>query len=189
MQYFRAYRFLFESPKWATHLLIGAVCQLVPLAGHLVLTGYLYSVVEAKHRFGDQEFPAFDFDRLGAYLVRGFWPFAVSLVAVLPLVMLGMLMMLPIVLSVVSAQPPNEPPVFIFALFALTFAAFMILMFAAQVLIVPLVLRAGLAQDFVSAFSIQFFRDFFGRVWPEALLSMLFFLVTAPVVILAGFLV
>jgi hypothetical protein len=103
--------------------------------------------------------------------------------------MLGMLMMLPIVLSVVSAQPPNEPPVFIFALFALTFAAFMILMFAAQVLIVPLVLRAGLAQDFVSAFSIQFFRDFFGRVWPEALLSMLFFLVTAPVVILAGFLV
>src|SRR5262245_8912866 len=84
MQYFEAYRSLFSSPKWATNLLIGMVCQLVPIVGPIVWMGYGYDVIEAQHRHGRDQFPAFDFNRLGSYLTRGAWPFLVSLVVAIP---------------------------------------------------------------------------------------------------------
>jgi hypothetical protein len=66
--------------------------------------------------------------------------------------------------------------------------AFTLLSFLWHFVTMPIILRAGLSQDFGKAFSLEFVRDFLGRVWQELLLSLLFFLITAPFVMLAGFL-
>src|SRR5688572_4499091 len=110
MNYFGAYRFIFESPKWPIHLLIGAVCQFIPIVGQLVLMGYIYSVIEAKHRHGRDQFPDFTFDRLGAYLVRGLWPFLISILAALPLILLAIPGVFVFAIAGAAGNQSGEPP-------------------------------------------------------------------------------
>jgi hypothetical protein len=189
MNYFGAYRFAFESPKWAIHLLIGTVCQFVPIVGPFVLMGYIYSVIEAKLRHGRDQFPDFDFNQLSAYLVRGIWPFLVSLVTALPMIFL----MIPAFLifaigAAASADQRDGPPWFAIILFIGWMLVGAIVMFAIQIVAVPMLLRAGLSQDFASAFSMSYIRDFLSRVWKELILSLLFMWVTAPFVLLGGLL-
>ena len=188
MQYFGAYRFIFSHPKWPILLLIGAVCQLVPIVGPLVLMGYAYEVIEAQHRYGRDPFPMFDFDRLGPYIMRGLWPFLVSLVAAIPLLLLTVPFVLAFVFSTIAAQQTGDPPALPFALLIVGIPVFLVLIFAYQFVMSPMLLRAGLSQDFSSAFSMSFVRDFLSRVWMELLLSMLFMIITAPFVMLLGFL-
>ena len=191
MRYFDAYRFAFESPKWAIQLLIVTVSQFVPIVGPMVLLGYLYSVIEAKHRRGSNEFPDFSFDRLGAYLSRGAWAFLTQLVLIIPaLIVVLVPILITISVSIAASQQTanRNPPVFLVPLVIVVFVVFAIVIFAVQFLSVPMVLRAALSQDFAAAFSLQFVRDFLSRVWKEQLLSMLFVLITAPFVVLAGLL-
>jgi hypothetical protein len=54
---------------------------------------------------------------------------------------------------------------------------------------IPLLLRAGLIQDFAPAFAPAFAKDFVGKMWVEMLASTLFLWVTSPFVLLAGALV
>lgn len=171
------------------HLLIGAGCQFIPIVGPIVLMGYLYGVIEAKHRHGDAQFPDFDLDRLGVYLMRGVWPFLAALVASLPLIILIVPAFVAITFLQVAAQgQTGEPPAAAIALFISAGLALMLLSFAWHFVTMPIILRAGLSQDFGTAFSLVFVRDFLSRVWKEWVLSVLFFLITAPFVVLAGFL-
>lgn len=188
MNYFAAYRFPFESPKWALHLLIGTVCQFVPIVGPFVLMGYIYSVIEAKLRHGRDQFPDFDFNQLSAYLVRGVWPFLVSLVTALPMMVLMIPAFLIVFIGMASADQSDGPPWFAIILFIGWMLVFAVLMLVIQIVSLPMLLRAGLSQDFASAFSIAYVRDFLSRVWKELLLSLLFLWVTAPFVLLAGLL-
>jgi len=188
MRYLGAYRFLFEHPKWGILLLIGAVCQFVPLVGPVVLMGYIYSVIEAKHRHGDAAFPDFDFNQLGAYLTRGVWPFLAAIVAALPLMILLVPAFFGMFFLQVASARTNEPPVAGIILIVLCGIAFGLLSIVWQFATLPIILRAGLSQDFGTAFSMEFARDFLSRVWKEMLLSVLFLLVTAPFVILGGLL-
>ena len=188
MQYFKAYRFFFESPKWAMHLLLGAACQFIPIVGPLVLMGYLYNVIEAKHRHGDAQFPDFDLDRLGVYLMRGIWPFLVALVASLPLIVLIVPAFLALTFLQVASSQTGEPPTAAIALVISGALILLLLSFTWHLVTMPLILRAGLSQDFGTAFSLEFVRSFLSRVWKEWVLSVLFFLITAPFVILGGLL-
>lgn len=188
MRYFQSYRFAFESPKWPIHLLIGFGCQLVPIVGHMVLMGYIYDVVEARLRHGRDHYPDFNFDRLGAYLTRGVHPFLVTLVAAIP----GMVLIAPFFIafavSTSIAERSNGPRVLTAILLVVGIGLFLILMTVLTIVIKPVILRAGLSQDFGSAFSIAFVKDFLGRVWKELVLAILFIWVTAPFVMFAGLL-
>jgi len=188
MHYFGAYRFAFTSPKWATNLLIGLVCQLVPIIGPMVWMGYAYDVIEAQHRYGRDQYPAFDFDRLGPYLSRGAWPFLVSLIVAIPVFIVMALLFLGFAISSVAAENAGDPNPNPIAVFLSMFFVFAVLFFACQFVTVPMVLRAGLSQDFGSAFSTTFLRDFLARVWKEQLLSFVFLMITGPFLFLAGFL-
>jgi hypothetical protein len=170
------------------NLLIGAVCQFIPIVGPLVLMGYLYSVIEAKHRHGDAEFPDFSFDRLSMYLTRGVWPFLAALVAALPLIVLIVPAFIGLAVLQVASTRTEDPPIAAIAIFAAGGLALMLLSVLWQFVTMPIILRAGLSQDFGTAFSMEFVRDFLSRVWKEWLLSVLFLVITAPFVMLAGLL-
>jgi hypothetical protein len=55
VQYFLAYRFVFQSPNWLKNLLFGSLCFFVPIAGTMVLIGYLFEVIEWLHRRRQEE--------------------------------------------------------------------------------------------------------------------------------------
>ena len=186
MRYFEAYRFYFDSPKSWLNLLLGAVCILVPIAGPMVLMGWVFGVLERSPR---QWGPGSDFDanKLGKYISRGVWPLVVQIVVAVPVSMVfGLLWFTLFFGAVVTAGPQAGPPRFILFVIPGYFIGIVFFAVLVQMISVPLCLRAALMQDFAPAFNVTWVIDFIKRTWAEMLLSMLFFLVTSPFVALAG---
>src|SRR5262245_58216877 len=91
VQYMRAYQFIRDSKNWFMNVLMGVVCNLIPVIGGIVFTGYLFEVIDSLHEDPDhRDYPDFDFNRFMAYIMRGVWPFlaalAINLVLAVPVV-------------------------------------------------------------------------------------------------------
>jgi hypothetical protein len=185
MQYIQAYRFVFQSPKWFMNLLFSALCILVPVVGQMVLMGWAFEVIEAL-LVSRGAYPDFDTNRLGKYLMRGLWPFLVYLVVSVPVSMVGgVIYMITVFAGAALAQ---DHPMVLWVIFPFVFVLVVALSLLTHIVLVPLCLRAGLGQDFASAFSVEFVKDFLKRMWKEMLLVWLFLVVTAPFVAIAGLL-
>ena len=71
-----AYQWFFGSPNWWMNLLYAGVCQLIPVAGPMVLTGWLIEALvprvaeEWPGWEGKAAYPDFTFDRFMPYLQR-----------------------------------------------------------------------------------------------------------------------
>jgi len=190
MHYLDAYRFPFSSPKWLQNVLIACVCVIVPLPGYLVLYGYLFEVIEALHHDRERTYPDFDFNRILPYLVRGAWPFLVQLVLGLPLmIVLGVMYAVIMAIGIAAGGDGGQPPAVLVVLVPIFFVSALLLIVLTALIAMPLTLRAGLSQDFKSAFSLDFLRDFLDRVWPQLVLTWLFSIVSGLLVQMAGALV
>jgi hypothetical protein len=191
MHYLEAYRFYFNTSKWWLNLLLGAVCLLVPVAGQMVLMGWAFFLLERSPRRWESD-SDFDVNKLGKYLVRGVWPFLVQLVIGLPLgIAFGFIWFAVVMGSMIAAGPQGSqagPPRFLLLILPFYIVSIIVLSVLVQIITLPMVLRAGITQDFASAFKLSWAIDFIKRTWVEMLLSVLFFLVTAPIVGLAGML-
>jgi hypothetical protein len=190
MNYLRSYQFLFDSPKWLTNLLAGAVAMLVPIVGQMVFCGYQFEILERMHLRGEENYPDFDTDRLGHYLTRGIWPFLVDFVVrlIFGMLLIPVVIVMMVFLSVGLADK-NQAPGVVFAVFFCVIAlASLVVHLVLPLVLVPVFLRAGLTQDFGAAFSLEFIKDFVGKVWLELVLVQLFFIVTAPILGFMGLL-
>jgi hypothetical protein len=187
MHYFRAYGFMFRSKNWLTNMLLVVVCLFIPVVGQLVLIGYMFDVIEYMHRRGrDDDYPDFDFNRLVSYLTRGIWPFLADF-------LLGMILVPPlaggylvVVFMWIGVEQKNleqETALILTIVIAAVALATLVLV---SIIRFPIYLKCGLQQEFGAGFSWSFFWDFFGRVGITALLVLLFEMITAPFVILAG---
>ncbi len=196
MNYLASITDFFKSPKWATNLLLGAVCILIPVVGPLVLIGWhVGALFGARDHRDFVSYPEFDFSNFGKYLERGLWPFLVSLAAAFIMVpLMWIIMIVPIMLIAVVAPEQHGhssgageavAAVVMVLMFVLIFALIM----AANLILRPLMIRAAITQDFAKAFSFKFIKDFLSRVWLETVLSTLFLVVCAPFLIAAGFVV
>jgi len=169
-------------------LLYLSICQLIPLLGSILMMGYQFEIVEALHRCADAEYPKFDFNRFLEYLMRGLWPFlvtlvvsAVSVVFIIPL--WCCILFLPAALSEAGGDAAIIG-VLLMTLFLVLVGLGLSLLFA--LVLVPMLLRAGLSQDFATAFDMSFVRDFIRRVWLEIVLEQLFLIVTGILLACVG---
>jgi hypothetical protein len=194
MKYFESYQFLFRSPKWLMNLGLVIVAAFVPIAGPMVILGYHFEIIETLHLRGDKDYPDFDFNRLLNYLLRGAWVFLVQMILSLPLVVLFLpsyfALWLGFMSSLQSRGAPLDPTVATVCMIGGGIGLF--IFFLAEILLylvmVPMSLRAGLAQDFKAAFSWPFIRDYISRMWAPTLLSELFLAATGTVLVLVGLL-
>jgi hypothetical protein len=191
VRYFRAYRFMFDSPNWFAN--VGLVTlgilstAVVPLVGQLVALGYLFEVVEAMHRQGhDRSYPDFTWDRFVPYLVRGVHVFLIQFVASFPTIVLGIGAYVGIIAYLVSSGPAGPDPLELGAIVGGCFVAFLLLSLMMTLLVTPLMLRAGLSQNLAIIFSPAFVVDYFRRMWWPTLKAELFLSVSGLVVTVAG---
>ena len=185
LRFSEAYSFFFQNPNWGMNLLCTTVCQLIPVVGPIVLLGYEYELIEALHRDPRRIYPDFDFNRFVNYLSRGVWPFLVSLIAVLvifPVVWVAMMLGT----FGIAAAAESEAGILVFFVAIIMFVGVMLLSCAVSVIMVPMVLRAGLSQDFAQAFQFGFIRDYFQKMWLETLLASLFVMGTGMVLMMVG---
>lgn len=167
------------------NLLMTSVCLFIPIIGPIVLLGYQFEIIEALHRDPRQQCLDFDFNRFVNYLQRGVWPFLVSLVSAVVLVpLIWLVMIVPFVL-LTTAGDKNAPAIALVVL-GLVFLGFLAVILAFSIVLLPLLLRAGLTQDFAAAFDFGFIKDFIAKTWLECILAYLFFMLGNFVVTLAG---
>jgi len=188
LQFIEAYSFIKSSPNWMTNILLGLVCQFIPFVGPIVFIGYEFELIESLHRDRRRQYPDFDFGRFSVYLMRGVWPFLVGLCAGLVITpVFWLLMFLPVGLA---AAAGNEETAGVLAgLASLVSMAFMLVgMLAMMLVLTPMMLRAGLAQDFAAGFNFEFIYDFIRRMWKEELMSWLFLWFSAMIVLFVGML-
>jgi hypothetical protein len=53
---------------------------------------------------------------------------------------------------------------------------------------VPLIMRAGLSQDFAETFNFAWIKDFVRKMWLDTLLAILFLMVSSMIVVMLGYL-
>ena len=187
MHYFTAYTYVFENPNWLMTLLLRTVCYIIPVVGPIVLMGYQYEIVEALHRNPRRIFPDFNFERFAEYLGRGVWPFLVTLVAGM---VMGAVTVVPmLLLQILEAAGDHNEAISLAALgmMIVLFVVITVLSFGSYLVMVPLMLRAGLTQEFAKAFDFDFVFDFIRRMWLEMILVALFLWISTLVLMIAGF--
>jgi Protein of unknown function (DUF4013) len=185
MRYWRSYAYFFDSPKWTTNLLLGALCSLIPVIGGIVFSGYGYEAVETMHRRGkDDQYPDFDFNRFVKYLVRGCWPFIWQLIIGVPVTFIiwFFCVIVMMVIGGTADQQGPKPVVLIPVLFFLVIAVLAVSLIISVVL-APLLLRSGLSQELGFGQAVPFVQDFLKRVGKEVILAQLFLIGTAIVIV------
>jgi hypothetical protein len=190
IHFWAAYQWFFGSPNWGMNLLYASVCQLIPIAGPMVLTGWLIEALVPKvaEEWPGWEskgpYPDFTFDRFMPYLQRGLWPLLASLVA-------GMVIALPaaVIITVAAMLIPlsHGNPVAVAIAVAMIMAMGLVAAVGSMVVMTPLMLRAALFQDFGAAFAWPWIKDFISRTWKEMLLEIIFLWLTAIPLMMIGY--
>ncbi|MEZ6096355.1 MAG: DUF4013 domain-containing protein [Pirellulaceae bacterium] len=187
LDYFRNFRFLFESSNGFVNLLLCSVIQLIPVIGPIILMGYQYEISESLVRQRGGVYPDFTFDRFTNYLVRGVWPFLVALIVGLTTIPIFFLFWFAFMFAMTAVNFNASPAIAIAIPVGVFFFWIGFILFA-NLLLIPFSSRAGLGQDFGKSFDFAFARSFIGLVWKELLLGILIIALCSPFIAFAGIL-
>ena len=180
-EYLRAYNYIFENPNWVNTVLMWSLCILtagfIPILPYLVLLGHLFEIVESLYLTRGTRYPDFDFNRFSEYLSRSIWPFLVGLIITLPLVVLAYAGIIAVVVAAAAAGAAGGDevgPALAIVVGLIGFVLMMVFFLGIGLLLIPMMLLAGLQQDFGAAFDMGWAFDFVKKTWVEMILSMLF---------------
>lgn len=186
----QAYGSAFDGPHWRENLLWITLCQLIPLVGQIVVDGYFYDVIELNSRRPGTPNPRFTFEKFTEHLVRGAWPFVIQFIMQMmlqvPMMILSYAVVIPLAIAMARMGPPTGPIVFGIGMGLYVIGAVIFAMLMGLVLF-PILLRAGLAQDFRQAFNLRWILDYIRRAWFDTILVMLFMLCTGAPMVYLGF--
>lgn len=188
MNYFGAFEMIHRNPDWFVNTLLMFVCALIPVINGIVLTGYMYEVVEILHRTGGVYYPKFDFNRFVEYLLRGVGPFLIGLVfgtllAVLVFVGYGVLIASAIAASSAGKENEAAAGLGVLSAFVVVFTLVFVGSLATNFIQQPLALRGGLSSEIGQSFNFGWAFDFIKKSWLEMILAFLFNFVVSLVCI------
>src|SRR5262245_21178829 len=197
LEYMRAYQYIFENPNWTTTVLyLGLVALATTIPGvnilvQLLVFGYQFEAIDWLLRTQGRGYPDFDFGRFGDYIGRGLWPFLINLIVTIvffPVFYIGAIVAIVLVASLASAAGDQMGPVVAIGLGFVALVGFFALMLAFGLIITPMILRCGIAQDFGAAFAFDWIFDFVRKMWLEMVLAGLFLGLTGCVLSFLGML-
>jgi hypothetical protein len=194
IEYLRSYNYIFENPNWAMNVLWGFLCILstlmIPFLGNIVFLGYQFEVIQVLLATGGARYPDFDINRFGDYLSRGIWPLLVQMLVSIPLAIVayvGVIVVILLAAAAGSAGGDTAGPILAVFIGGVGMLAMVGLFVAVMLLLVPMMIRAGLQQDFAAAFDFGWASDFVKRMWVEIILVALFVQLTGFVLVMLGF--
>ena len=192
MQYWRAYTYVFDHPDWIRNVLFILICQFIPLVGPLVLIGYQFDVVESLLRANPAPYVAFDFNRFVEYLTRGLWPFLVGFVVAIVLVPLVYIAFIGLFFggaALVSAAGEDAAGPVMAVFMGIGFILYFAFLIGLNMILQPMMMAAGISQEFNAAFNLTYVRTFLRTAWKEMLLSGLFLMFSGMFCALGGVIV
>jgi hypothetical protein len=197
VDYWQAYKYTFVKESWKMNLLWGSVCQLVPVAGPIAFMGYQFEIVEKLSHEPDSQYPDFDANRCVEYFLRGVWPFLALLCLTIPVMLIMTAIMVVVAMVVIGLIAPavgpaggnnSATPLVIAIVGYVIFILLSILIsIVFYIFSLPVLIRAGLSQDFSQAFNYQWAKSFVSKMWRDMLLGILFMFVTSIPLGIAGY--
>jgi hypothetical protein len=191
MNYGAAVSDFFKTPKWGVSLLLGAVASLIPIAGYMLLMGWLISGFWARRDERIETFPPFDFSHFEKYLTRGVWPVVLwflPLAVLLPICFVFIFGIVVFERVMGEAEGGGALPLVHGCGTFLFIATFVVAILTWAVLLVPLTIRAALGQAFTTTFDWPFVKRFLALMWKEMLLTFLFLWVVTVALMFVGML-
>jgi hypothetical protein len=176
IEYLTALRFVTEHPDWVKNVLLLGLCLLIPVLGSIIQLGYAYEITELRHRRIGQTYPVFDFNRLAPYVTRGVWAFLIIFIVQSILSVIYQILVQGTMWGTMAAVGANEEVGTIVAAIVIptVIITFLSLIVGITTAVRPLMLRAGLTQDFAQTVKFPWLGDFLKRMWLETLLVNLF---------------
>ncbi|MFN3151203.1 DUF4013 domain-containing protein [Bremerella sp.] len=172
---------VFNNPNWFVNILLAGIAIIIPIIGGMVALGYIAEIIGARAYGRMKNYPDFDFNRFGEYLTRGFWMFLVTFVTSLCLMPLSMLAG-----GIFGAVQASENEALIAVGFVIYFATILAINMITFFISCPLIIRAGMLNDFVSAFDFGWIMDFIKKMWVEQLLGGILLYIFAILFMLVG---
>lgn len=174
LQYGAMFGFAFANPNWVMNLLWGGLCMLCSglAVPQICFSGYLWETIERLHRKEAALPPDFDINRFGDYLTRGIWPYLVSLIMFIPMIMLFSMMfsLSGVFAGIIASQGGEVAGIVAMITF---WGLAMLSLLPIHFVFLPFMLRAGLSQDLGTAFNVAWVMEFIRLVWKEMLLGFL----------------
>ena len=175
MDYLKPFTFFVTAAGGFMNLLFCAVCNLIPVAGQIALLGYRAELADELSRGGGRP-PAFAFSRFADYIRRGAWPaiYQLAFGIVSGGLVIGGAALASVGLE--TAARSSDPYPWAAAVLLAWVAGVLVLATAAAGLLWPMELHAQLSGRFAPAEAARFAARFQGRVWGQALVSLVVFL-------------
>jgi uncharacterized protein DUF4013 len=189
LEYARAVSYIFDNPNWLMNgvwsLLCQLVAQVIPIVPQMVMTGYQFDVFDGLLASGGTRYPDFNINRLSDYLVRGVWPILGALIVVLawtPILLLGVGLGIAAIAGLGALGGKDAGPGLAFVGIFFLVIAVLVLVALLLLLITPVAIRAGIAQDFGATFDFAWITDFLTKMWVDVILASLFMIFVAAAI-------
>ncbi len=193
-EYLRAYNYIFENPNWLMNVVWWSLCILVagflPVLPYLVVIGHMFEMIVSLHATRGTRYPDFDLNRFGEYLSRSIWPFLVGIIFFLPMFVLiyaGIALSVGVGIAAAAAGGNDVGPVLGLLIGGCGFVVVFVFVLAVGLLATPMMLRAGLQENFAAGFDLGWAFDFVKKTWLEMILATLFVQLTGIVLSILGF--
>lgn len=186
---FRSFQFITESPKWMMNVLCMTLCQMIPVVGPIAGLGYQFELAESLlHRPDAEGYLDFDFNKFVDYLKRGVWPFLAALIGGMVLAIPVAVLMIGLMVGVALIGQANRDAGEVIGIVLVCGMAVLYvgLLVGANLLLIPLMIRAGYCQDLGKALDFQFVKCFVQLMWKEMIIANLFFLFASIPLMLIG---
>lgn len=177
IDYLRSYQYIFDNPQWVQNVLLSAVAMIIPVVGGFVVAGYMFTVTLGLHQNRGAYYPDFSFDDFGKYLMKGLWPGLVGMVAAVAATpIIAILICCPTFVGGLLDSPLLATAGLVIANIIIVVA-----LFALNIAIIPMALRAALTESLGEGFKVEWVKDFLSKVWLETLLEILFISITGSI--------
>lgn len=182
----------FKSPKWMMNTLLAGICVFIPFIGPIVIKGWLITGFWGRDDERPETFPDFDFNKFGKYLERGLWPFLVTLVSSLVILMAACAIIVPMtmIFTLLGSHDNSSAAGCAVAILAIILiVVYVVLVVGMMVVLTPLTIRASITQEFGQSFNFSFIKRFIALNWKEIIIASLFLVVVSLAFTVLGMIV
>ncbi|MCI0358393.1 MAG: DUF4013 domain-containing protein [Planctomycetaceae bacterium] len=175
IQYLESFRYVFTHPEWLKNVLVFTVFLFIPVFNAVLIHGYLYEIVEHRHRRLAGPYPLFEIRQFARYMTRGIWCFFVAnIVQVILIPIIQVLVQGSTFGSVFALRSGDWGAVAVAIVVPLVIIGVVLFLLALQILTLPFFMRAGLSQDFRLTMNVRWVGNYLKAMWLETTLVSLF---------------
>lgn len=189
VEYLKGFKLLFLHPHAGMNLLVGSILNLIPLLGPMVLMGWQCEIYQRLQRRHPEYIPRLDFSDFFHFLGRGWVPFVVSLIVVVPfsiiVAMVGLFAAL--VIGFAAKQGPFGTTMIFFTALLLAMVIFFLLVFLVIFANAALT-RAYLTEDFGSSLQFEKILTYAQKTWRRVFIAYLIYFPLSLGLMLVGML-